>query len=103
VASARTLDLATAEVITPAVVLPSVSPAAAPSIVSSASSKLPSLSYVVSYLSQRYYLFVAPVNPKEYKGYNKIVKNPMSLQVITSKSVSLILPRMCVLCVLTRF
>jgi hypothetical protein len=101
--SARTPGLVAAGAGTPAVVHPSITPAVAPSPDSSTSSKLPSLSYVVSYLSQGYYLFVAPVNPKDFSGYSKIVKNPMSLQIITSKSVSLIIPCMCHLCMFIRF
>ena len=88
-ASVRTPAAVTPAASTPAVVAPVVTPSVAPSPVSATSSKTPSLSYVVSYLSQRYHLFVAPVNPKLFSGYSKIVKNPMSLQVITSKFVSM--------------
>ncbi len=66
---------------------PTSAPAQALSSVSSASPQFSSLSSVVSYLSQRYFLFVAPVNPKHFPGYSKVVKNPMSLQVITNKFV----------------
>jgi hypothetical protein len=71
------------------VATPAAAPVVPPSPVSSASSQFSSLSSVVSYLSQRYFLFVAPVNPKHFPGYSKIVKNPMSLQVITNKFVSM--------------
>jgi hypothetical protein len=73
----------------PPVVASGVSPAAAPSPVSPAPMSFPSLSSIVSHLSQRYILFVPPVNPKHFPGYSKVVKNPMSLSVITSKFVSL--------------
>jgi hypothetical protein len=61
--------------------------AVAPPSLPSSTSQFISLSSVVLYLSSRYTLFVSPVNPKLFVGYNKIVKNPMSLSVITSKFV----------------
>jgi hypothetical protein len=63
-------------------------PPVAPAPISSPPFQFSSLSTIVSHLSQRYIFFVAPVNPKLYQGYSKVVKNPMSLSVITSKFVS---------------
>jgi hypothetical protein len=103
-ASVRTPAAVTPAASTPEVAAPVVTPSVAPSPVSAASSnKTPSLSYVVSYLSQRYHLFVAPVNPKFFSGYSKIVKNPMSLQVITSKFVSMNFPLVYLVFMLTGF
>jgi hypothetical protein len=81
---AATPTAAAASVCAQAVATPSVSSAVAPSPVASAPSHSQSLTSVVSYLSQRYVLFVAPVDPKVFGGYSKIVKKPMSLSVISS-------------------
>ena len=81
---AATPTAAAASACAQAVATPSVSSAVAPSPVACAPSHSQSLTSVVFYLSQRYVLFVAPVDPKLFVGYSKIVKKPMSLSVIKS-------------------